>query len=124
MFGIDNQAIVAAASKASEAKVFNIKNFGAVGDGVAMDTKAVQETIDACHDAGGGVVWVPAGDFQIGTIILKSDVTLSLDYGASLLGSINAADYPTENLSKPREGAAHCLIYAENAKPSPSKGWA
>ncbi|TWU56299.1 glycoside hydrolase family 28 protein [Rubripirellula reticaptiva] len=116
LFGIDNQALVAAASKASEAKVFSIRSFGAVGDGVAMDTNAVQETIDACHDSGGGVVRVPAGDFQIGTIILKSDVTLSLDYGASLLGSTNAADYPTDNLSRPREGDAHCLIYAENAK--------
>ena len=96
--------------------VFSIRNYGAVGDGVAMETEAVQKTIDACHDAGGGVVRVPAGDFQIGTIILKSNVTLSLDYGASLLGSTNVADYPTDNLSKPREGAAHCLIYAENAK--------
>ncbi|MGB7343469.1 MAG: glycosyl hydrolase family 28 protein [Pirellulaceae bacterium] len=107
--------MVAAASKANEAKVFNILSFGAVGDGVAMETESVQKTIDACHDAGGGVVRVPAGDFQIGTIILKSNVTLSLDHGASLLGSTNADDYPTENLSKPREGAAHCLIYAENA---------
>ena len=113
---MDNRALVAAARKANEAKVFNIKNYGAIGDGVAMETEAVQKTIDACHDAGGGVVWVPAGDFQIGTIILKSNVTLSLDYGASLLGSTNVADYPTGNLSRPREGAAHCLIYAENAK--------
>ena len=100
----------------SESRVFSIKNYGAVGDGVAMETEAVQKTIDACHDAGGGVVCVPAGDFQIGTIILKSNVTLSLDYGASLLGSTNVSDYPTGNLSRPREGAAHCLIYAENAK--------
>nr|WP_236649396.1 glycosyl hydrolase family 28 protein [Rhodopirellula sp. SM50] len=80
-----------------------------------METQAIQDTIDACHRAGGGIVRVPAGSFQIGTIILKSNVTLSLDYGASLLGSTDVADYPTENLSRPREGAAHCLIYAENA---------
>ncbi|MCS7469942.1 glycosyl hydrolase family 28 protein [Stieleria sp. ICT_E10.1] len=80
-----------------------------------METQAIQDSIDACHDAGGGVVRVPTGSFQIGTIILKSNVTLSLDYGASLLGSTDVADYPTENLSRPREGAAHCLIYAENA---------
>ncbi|TWT91208.1 glycoside hydrolase family 28 protein [Neorhodopirellula pilleata] len=101
---------------ASEPTVFSVKSFGAIGDGVAMDTQAVQKTIDACHDAGGGVVRVPAGDFQIGTIILKSNVTLSLDYGASLLGSTDVADYPTANLSRPREGDAHCLIYAGNAK--------
>lgn len=103
-------------TSASEPKVFSIKSYGAVGDGVAMDTAAVQMAIDACHDSGGGVVWVPAGDFQIGTIVLKSNITLSLDYGASLLGSTDVADYPTDDLSKPREGAAHCLIYAEKAK--------
>ncbi|TWU54319.1 Exo-poly-alpha-D-galacturonosidase precursor [Rubripirellula tenax] len=97
-------------------RVFSIKSFGAVGDGVAIETAAVQKTIDACHDAGGGVVRVPAGDFQIGTIVLKSNITLSLDYGARLLGSTDVADYPTESLSRPREGDAHCLIYAENAK--------
>ncbi|QDV41148.1 Exo-poly-alpha-D-galacturonosidase precursor [Stieleria neptunia] len=112
----DPQDAVADSDKTSVTKVFNIKNFGAIGDGVAMDTQAVQDSIDACHDAGGGIVRVPAGDFQIGTIILKSNVTLSLDHGASLLGSTDVADYPTENLSRPREGAAHCLIYAENAK--------
>ena len=63
--------------------IYNIKTYGAIGDGVAMETEAVQKTIDACHDAGGGVVRVPAGDFQIGTFILKSNVTFSLDYGAS-----------------------------------------
>ena len=96
-------------------KMFNIKSYGAIGDGVARETRAVQKTIDACHAAGGGVVWVPAGDFQIGTIILKSNVTLSLDYGASLLGSQNLTDYPTEGLDDPREGGPRCLIYAKDA---------
>ena len=102
-------------SKVSEeTKVFNIKDYGAVGDGTATETEAVQKAIDACHAAGGGTVWVPAGDYVIGTIILKSNIALSLDYGASLLGSLNRADYAT-NLPKPREGWADCLIFAENA---------
>ncbi|MFC1766783.1 glycoside hydrolase family 28 protein [Planctomycetota bacterium] len=96
-------------------KLFNIKTYGAVGDGVAMDTEAIQKTIDACHTAGGGVVWVPAGDFQMGTIHLKSNVTLSLDYGASLLGSTDMADYPSEGLARAREGGPHCLLYANDA---------
>ena len=111
-------AIIGMASVASaeiaKPKIFNIRSYGAIGDGVAMDTEAVQKTIDACHAAGGGVVWVPAGDFQIGTIHLKSNVTLSLDYGASLLGS-TMADYPNGSLDSPREGHPHCLIYAEDA---------
>ena len=115
VFLLSLSTVVADGNDTTSNKVINIKRFGAIGDGVAMDTEAVQDAIDDCHEAGSGVVWVPAGDFQIGTIILKSNVTLSLDYGASLLGSTNAADYPTGNLSSPREGAAHCLIYAENA---------
>ncbi|QDV25810.1 glycoside hydrolase family 28 protein [Aureliella helgolandensis] len=99
----------------TSAKVFNIKSFGAVGDGVAMETQAIQDSIDACHDAGGGVVRVPAGHFQFGTIVLKSNVTLSLDHGASLLGSADKDDYTTEGLDDPREGGPHCLIYAHGA---------
>ncbi len=113
--GQDNRPLVAAAREAAQARVFNIKSHGAVGDGVAMETEAIQKTIDACHAAGGGVVRVPAGDFQIGTIHLKSHVTLSLDYGASLLGSTNMADYPTEGLRAAREGNSECLLYAEDA---------
>ena len=106
---------VAAAGPAPEPKIFNIKSYGAVGDGVAMETEAVQKTIDACHAAGGGIVWAPAGDFQIGTIWLKSNITLSLDYGASLPGRQDLTDYPTEGLGDPREGGPRCLIYAKDA---------
>ena len=94
---------------------FNVISFGAVGDGVAVETDAIQAAIDACHDAGGGILRVPAGNYQIGTIELKSNVTLSLDYGANLLGSINKADYRTEGIDNPREGGPHCLIYANGA---------
>lgn len=111
----ENQGVVTDANKAAQAKVYDIKKYGALGDGVAVETQAIQEAIDACHGAGGGVVRVPAGDFQIGTICLKSNITLSLDYGASLLGSKNLADYPTEGLDDPREGGPHCLIYAKDA---------
>ncbi len=100
----------------ARSEIFNIKDYGAVGDGVAIETQAVQNAINACTEAGGGIVRVPAGDFVIGTISLKTGVTLSLDYGASLLGSTNIEDYPTEGLDDPREGGPHCLIYAKDAK--------
>ena len=99
---------------ARKAKIFNVKTFGAVGDGVAMDTKALQAANDACSDNKGGIVWIPAGGYHIGTIRMKSNVTLSLDSGATLLGSQKISDYATD-LSVPREGGVHCLIYAEDA---------
>ena len=111
----DRESVIGDGSVSVSTRVINIRCFGAVGDGVAVETKAIQDSIDACHDAGGGIVHVPAGDFQIGTIELKSNVTLSLDYGATLLGSTNKDDYRTEGLDDPREGGPHCLIYANGA---------
>ncbi len=95
--------------------VFNVKSFGATGDGVTLDTKAIQQAIDACSENQGGTVWVPPGNYAVGVIHLKSNVTLSLDYGASLLGSTNRDDYPTKGLRAAREGNSECLLYAEDA---------
>ena len=102
-------------AQCSDSKVFNVKTFGAVGDGKTLNTKALQAAIDTCTQAGGGTVRVPAGDFVTGTLHLKSHITLSLDYGASLLGSQNWADYPTDKLRRAREGQSECLLYAEDA---------
>ena len=98
----------------SDEDVFNVKSFGAIGDGVALDTKALQDAIDACHSNSGGTVWVPQGRYQIGTLRMKSNVTLSLDYGAHLLASQDLADYDTD-LRVAAEGGRTCLIYAEDA---------
>ncbi|WP_372772250.1 glycoside hydrolase family 28 protein [Mangrovibacterium sp.] len=103
------------ANSQQNTSVFNIKNFGAKGDSITNDTKAIQTAIDACTEAGGGKVWVPAGDYVIAPIHLKSNVTFSLDYGASLLGSQNIDDYKTDNMIPSREGNSECLIYAGNA---------
>jgi len=97
-----------------DSNIFNVKKYGAIGDSLTMDTEAIQEAIDACTQNRGGMVWIPAGKYHIGTIRLKSNVTISLDYGAYLLGSQNIADYDTD-LPKTREGNAECLIFAENA---------
>jgi polygalacturonase len=94
--------------------IYNIRDYGAVGDSITFDTKAIQKTIDDCSENGGGIVWVPAGNYIIGTIKLKSNVTLSLDYGATLLGSEDIADYDTD-ITKAREGNVECLFFAENA---------
>ncbi len=73
---------------------FNVINFGARGDGERLDSPAIQSAIDACSQAGGGTVYVPAGNYVIGSIFLRSHITLHLDAGATLLGSEKPADYP------------------------------
>ena len=67
---------------------------GAKGDGVTKDTVAIQTAIDACARYGGGTVTLAAGVYLSSPIILKSNVTLHLDKGATLLGSTNHEDYP------------------------------
>jgi polygalacturonase len=74
---------------------FNIKDFGATGDGTTLDTRAIQNAIDAAsHIGGGGTVFVPAGKYVTGSIFLRDNITLFIDAGATLLGSQNSADYP------------------------------
>jgi polygalacturonase len=73
---------------------YNVLNFGAVGDGITLETLSIQNTLDTCSNAGGGTVFVPAGKYLCGTIFFHSNITLHLDAGAVLLGSENVEDYP------------------------------
>lgn len=72
----------------------NIRDFGAVGDGVAKDSLAIQQALDRCAMLGGGEVWVPAGTYLTGAIHIGSHTTLRLDDAATLQGSPDLADYP------------------------------
>jgi len=73
---------------------FHVTDFGAIGDGLALDTAAVQAAIDAAGKQGGRVI-VPPGTFKCGTIVLRSRVTLQLEQGAVIAGSTNLGDYIT-----------------------------
>jgi len=75
------------------ARVYNIRDYGAKGDGTTLDTAAIQAAIDACHRDGGGTVLVPQGTFQTGTIELKSNVTLHVAASGRLLGSADGKQY-------------------------------
>ncbi len=93
-------------------------SFGAIGDGQAKDTAALQRAVDACSTGAGGTVVLAHGTFLSGTIVLHSHVTLRIETGATLLGSRDDADYPT--LSPPTRNTelANCkraLVYAEGA---------
>jgi hypothetical protein len=75
--------------------VFNIESFGAKGDGIQLNTTAIQQAIDKCSQDGGGVVYINKGIFLSGSIFLKDNVTLHLGANAVLLGSQRAEDYKT-----------------------------
>jgi polygalacturonase len=75
------------------AKDYNILSYGAQSDTTQLSTLALQQAIDECSQAGGGRVVVPTGNYKIGTIILKSNIHLHLEQGATLYGSTSLADY-------------------------------
>lgn len=75
------------------ARTYNIRSFGAKGDGKTIDTAAVQAAIDACYKDQGGIVLVPAGTFVIGTIEMKSNVRLHIAASGTLLGSADGKQY-------------------------------
>ncbi len=101
--------------KALGARTYNVRDYGAKGDGLALDTVAVQAAIDACAADKGGTVLVPAGDFLTGTLELKSNVTLHLAAQGRLLGSGDPAHYRAGNGVPPGNGNI-VLLSAANAE--------
>ena len=79
------------------ARVWDVTELGARGDKQANDTAALQKAIDSAAQAGGGTVYVPAGDYRCGQLQLRSRVTLHLEAGATLWVSPDKADYQRGN---------------------------
>ena len=94
----------------------SVRDFGAKGDGITLDTIAIQSAIEACTAQGGGVLYVPPGQYLIGTITLKDNVTLHLGPNARILGSTSLEDYRSRsNPDTLYEGLDTCLISAHGA---------
>jgi hypothetical protein len=86
---------------------YNVRNYGATGVRKDNATKSFRDAIEACTGAGGGTVEVPAGEYTVGTIQLRDNVTLHLEAGASLFASQQVGDYVKD---------VRALIFAESAK--------
>ncbi len=97
---------------------YNIVDFGAKGDGLALNTRAIQDAVDKCSEEGGTVI-IPPGKFLTGSIELKNNVDIYIQNGAEILGSTNISDYVER---KPKFDSyndvflKHSLFYAESVE--------
>jgi polygalacturonase len=109
----------------------NPRSYGAKGDGTAKDTASIQAAIDACSTRGGGTVQLTAGTYLSGPIVLKSNIALHLDRGATLLGSAKHGDYaPMQEFRAPglqalvsATGASNVSITGEGVIDGNGESW-
>jgi polygalacturonase len=116
--GVATAQVKPAPGRPAPTVTLNVRDLGAVADRRTKDTAAFQAALDQVAEKGGGEVVVPAGEYVIGAIELKSNTTLRFEKGASLYGSPDLADY---KIGKVRwEGrwvdGYQGLIYARGAK--------
>lgn len=109
--------------QAAPENTFNVKNFGAKGDGAILDTQAINNTIAVAAKAGGGTVYFPAGTYLSFSIRLQSHISLYLDQGATILAATPSekigydAPEPAANDTFQDFGHSHwhnSLIWGEN----------
>ena len=74
-------------------KIYNIVKFGAIGNGIHLNTKEINQAIIECNKNGGGTILIPKGKFLTGTIRLLSNVNIKLESGAEIIGSKKISDY-------------------------------
>jgi len=92
----------------NENDVYDVKKYGASGKRSDNATKAFRAAMEACASSGGGIVDVPPGEYTIGTVQLRSNVTLHVGAGATLFLSQSKDDFP--------HGKGPAMIFAENAE--------
>jgi hypothetical protein len=97
---------------------YNVRNYAAAGNGISLDTKAIQSAIDECAEAGGGTVYFPPGTYKASSLYLKSNVILYLQSNAILLQSKDMADYikPEDSSYVHHTGSQYVFLHAQNVK--------
>lgn len=98
----------------SHPAIFSPEN--APADGQTLATEAIQAAIDRCSNAGGGTVLLPAGTWLTGTLELRSNLTLHLAAGATLLGSPRSEDWRSCGFRHEEWGETTTLLYALGAR--------
>ncbi len=102
--------------------LFNVEGFGVINDGVTLNTKSIQDAIDAAYQNKGGTVVFPAGKYLTGTIYLKSGVHIYLEENATILGSTDPFTYEKLIIEDPPttlktdDNSKLALIIANKAK--------
>ncbi|MBN2814398.1 MAG: hypothetical protein JXQ80_09995 [Bacteroidales bacterium] len=102
-------------------RAYKVEDFGAKGDGVTINTREIQEAVDVCSAAGGGIVSFSSGSYVTGTFQIRSGVMIEVAKGCRILGSTNLADYPEKveqfkSVMSENHKYRQSLIYAEGAK--------
>jgi hypothetical protein len=96
--------------------VYSVLDYGVINDGITMNTEKIQQLIDKVADEGGGKVYFPPGKYLTGTIYLKSYITLHIESGAVILGSLDLDDFEAveeERLNHSARQQRH-LIYGKD----------
>ena len=100
---------------------YNVKDFGAKGDGINMDGNAINKAIDEAAHAGGGTVYFPTGNYLSGSIHLKSNICLYIGQGATLIASTDSTqfDKPEKSINDIYQDFGHShfhnsFIWGEN----------
>ena len=99
--------VAAKADSQPPANFYNVLDFGAKGDGKTHDTDAINHAIDAAAEKGGGTVYLPAGQYLSFSIRLKSNITIFLDNGATLIAADPKTDKGSYDLPEPNEFDAY-----------------
>lgn len=113
----------ASGNASPETSPYNVKLYGAKGDGKSIDTQNINKAIEAAASAGGGTVYFPAGNYLSGSIHLKSGISLYIDQGATIIAApVDAAsgyDEPEAKIDNNYQDFGHrhwhnSLIWGEN----------